>query len=276
LRRRGVAALLSLKAGGRSVETRAEGRNVGVGILILGKLCFAAIGVAVGARLAREARSQDGIGLHAVALAAVCIGGIGLAVIAIGEWLGDTPTGAGVVLTGEWSMRAGMVLFCVFIWRAFRPGGLLGGAAAGGCAALLIGALLFDILSQPSVAHYDYGLLSAQLCQLSIAVPFAWSCLESGVLWGRARRRLALGLADPAVVRRYLLWWCAMLCFVLICVLAIAAGEAHDAGRNGLADAAQAARGILYLAVTALAWLGVFSSTREEPASAAASSDAGS
>jgi len=126
------------------------------------------------------------------------------------------------------------------------------------------------------VARYDYGLLSAQLCQLSIAVPFAWSCLESGLLWGRARRRLALGLADAAVVRRYLVWWFAMLCFVLICVLAMAAGEARDAGRNGLADATQAARGILYLVVAALAWLGVFSSARKAPAPAAASSDAGS
>jgi hypothetical protein len=249
---------------------------VGEGILILGKLCFAAIGAAVGVRLAREVRIQDAVGLHALALAAICIGGIGLAIIPIGQSLGDTPTGTGVALTGEWSMRAGMVIFCVFLWRTFRPEGLLGGAAAGGCAALLIGALVFDLLSQPSVAHYDYGLLSAQLSQLSIAVPFAWSCLESGLLWGRARRRLVLGLADPAVVRRYLVWWCAMLCFVLICVLAMAAGEAHDAGRNGLADAAQAARGILYLAVAALAWLGVFSSPRKAPACAAASSDAGS
>jgi hypothetical protein len=249
---------------------------VGEGILILGKLCFAAIAVAVGARLAREVRSQDAIGLHALALAAICIGGIGLAIIPIGQSLGDTPTGAGVVLTGEWSMRAGMVLFCVFTWRTFRPEGLLGVAVTGGCAALLVGALVFDILSQPSVAHYDYGLPSAQLSQLSIALPFAWSCFESGVLWDRARRRLALGLADPAVVRRYLAWWCAMLCFVLICLLATVAGGAHDAGRNGLADAAQAARGILYLAVAALAWLGFFSSTRRTPAPAAAPSDEGS
>jgi hypothetical protein len=249
---------------------------VGEGILILGKLCFAAIAVAVGARLAREVRSQDGIGLHAVALAAICIGGIGIVLIAVGEWLGDTATGTGVVLAGECSMRAGVVLFCVFIWRTFRPEGVLGGAAAGGCAALVIGALWLDILSQPSVAHYDYGLPSAQLCQLSIAVPFAWSCLESGVLWSRARRRLALGLADPAVVQRYLLWWCAMLCFVLICLLALVAGEARDAGRDGLAGAAQAARGTLYLAVTALAWQGVFSSTRKAPTPAAAPSGAGS
>lgn len=239
-------------------------------ILILGKLCFAAIGVAVGARLAREGWSRGEMGLHGVALAAICVGGIGLAAIPIGQSLGDTPTGTGVALTGEWSMRAGMVLFCVFIWRTFRPEGLLGGCAAGGCAALLIGALVFDLRSQPSWAHYDYGLLSAQLNQLSVALPFAWSCLESGVLWGRARRRLALGLADPAVVRRYLFWWSAMLCFVLICLLAMAAGEAHDAGRNGLADAAQGARGILYLGVTALAWLGVFSSSRKTSASATA------
>jgi hypothetical protein len=166
-------------------------------------------------------------------------------------------------------MRAGMVLFSLFVWRTFRPEGLLGGAAAGGCAALLIGALVFDLLSQPSWAHYDYGLLSAELNQLSMALPFAWSCLESGALWRRARRRLVLGLADPAVVRRYLLWWAAMLCLVVICMLAIAAGGARHAGHDGLADTAQAIRGILFLGVSALAWLGVFSSARETPASAA-------
>jgi len=245
-------------------------------ILILGKLCFAAIGVAVGARLAREGWSRGGMGLHGVALAAICVGGIGLAAIPIGQSLGDAPTGTGVVLTGECSMRAGMVLFCIFIWRTFRPEGLLGGLAAGACSALLIGTLVFDLLSQPSWVQYDYGLPGAQLNQLSMALPFAWSCLESGVLWGRARRRLALGLAEPAVVRRYLLWWSAMLCFVLICLLAMAAGEAREAGRNGLADAAQVTRGILFLGVTTLAWLGVFSSGRRTPASAAASSDTGS
>ena len=54
----------------------------------------------------------------------------------------------------------------------------------------------------------------------------------------------------------------------------MAAGEARDAGRNGLADAAQVTRGILFLGVTALAWLGVFSSGRKTPASAAAESGA--
>jgi hypothetical protein len=240
-------------------------------ILILGKLCFAAIGIAVGARLARDLRSRGEMGLHAVALAAICIGGIGLAAIPIGQSLGDTATGTGVALTGEWAMRAGMVLFCVFIWRTFRPEGLLGGCAAGACAALLIGTLVFDLFSQPSWAHYDYGLLSAELNQLSMALPFAWSFVESGVLWGRARRRLALGLADPAVVRRYLLWWSAMLSLLLICLLATGAGEAREAGRNGLADAAQATRGILFLGLTALAWVGVFSSGRETPAPAAPS-----
>jgi hypothetical protein len=236
------------------------------GILILGKLCFAAIGFAVGARLAGELRSQGGMGLHAVALAAICVGGIGLAAIPIGQSLGDTPMGTSVALSGEWLMRAGMVLFCVFVWRTFRPEGLLGAIAAGGCAALLIGALIFDLLSQPSWAHYDYGLPSAALNQLSMALPFAWSCLESAALWGRARRRLALGLADPAVVRRYLLWWCAMLCFAVICILAIAAGAARHAGHDGLADGAQATRGLLFLGVTALAWIGVFSSAGETSA----------
>jgi hypothetical protein len=243
-------------------------RELADGILILGKLCFAAIGAAVGVRLAREARGRGEMGLHAVALAAICVGGIGLAAIPIGQSLGATPAGTGIALAGEWAMRAGMVLFCVFVWRTFRPRGLLGGAAAGGCAALLIGALVFDLLSQPSWADYDYGLLSAQLNQLSMAAPFAWSCLESGVLWTRARRRLALGLADREVVRRYLLWFLAMLCFAVICILAMAAGEARNAGHDGLADAAHATRGILFLAVTAVTWVGVFSSPRETPASA--------
>ena len=72
------------------------------GVLILGKLCFAAIGIAVGARLARDLWSRGEVGLHAVALAAICVGGIGLAAIPIGQSLGDTATGTGVALGAVW------------------------------------------------------------------------------------------------------------------------------------------------------------------------------
>jgi len=222
-------------------------------MLMIGKLAFAAIGIAVGARLAVTARHERALGLHTVALAAICLGGLGLLALPIGTMLASV----GLVLAGEAAVRAGMLLLCVFIAGTFRPGPA-GMALAALCAAALVAAIVWDVRAQPSLIVYDYARPSSHANQLSIAVPFAWATAESVALWSRGRRRLRLGLIEPVLVRRYALWSVTTACFVGICLLAIASGIAGEAGARGLAEAAQALRGVLYLVITVCVGLGVF------------------
>lgn len=218
-----------------------------------GKLAFAAMGVAVGVRLAARARERGFLGLHTVALAAICAGGLGLLLGPVAEAQGSMP----LLIASESGVRAGMLLLCVFIAGTFRrtPVGVAGAAL---CAVFLVAAIVWDLRAQPSVGSYDYARPSSHANQASIAIPFLWATLESAAHWMRGRRRLTLGLADPLAVRSFLIWSATTGCFVGVCALAIFAGVASAAGAERAADIAHALRGVLYLAITAGVWMGLF------------------
>jgi len=222
---------------------------MGDAAFVLGKIAFAAIGIAVGGQLVAEARRGDGLGLHTVALAAVGVAGLGLLAMPLADALGSER----LSLAGEVAVRAALLGLCFFVAGTFRPG-TAGLAAAAACAALLVGTLLWDVLAQPSLLRYDYTRPSSHANQLAVALPFAWSALESGAAWRRARRRVRVGLEDPRLAEHFLLWSLATACFVGICGLAVAAGLAEQAGAGRGADLAHGLRGVLYLAITGLVW----------------------
>lgn len=216
---------------------------------VIGKIAFAAIGVAVGWQLAAEVRRGESPGPHRVALAALSVGGLGLVAMPLADALGSEALSLG----GEVAVRIALLLLCLFIARTFRPGALgLAGAAA--CGLLLLATLAWDVAAQPALTRYDYARPSSHASQLSAAIPFAWSALESGVLWRRARRRLRIGLGEPVLAERFLLWSLATACFVAISLLAIAAGEAEAAGLAERADRIHGVRGLLYLTISGLVW----------------------
>jgi len=236
-------------------------------VLLFGKLSFAAVGIAVGVKLAASAR-EDGLGLHTVALAAICVGGIGMLAMPAGKPLDSVA----LVVMGELAIRVAMLLLCVFIAGTFRPSPA-GVAGACACAALLLWTLVWDLTGQPSLIHYDYTRLSSHANQLAVAAPFAWSCAESALLWSRSRRRLVLGLSEPAVVQRYLLWSITTGCFVAIALLAVASGLALSGGSVAAADLGQALRGVLYLVITAGVWFGIFSTRLYQESTATADAE---
>ena len=183
-------------------------------ILTVGKLVFAIMGIAVGVRLAGTVREQGAVGLHTVALAAVCVGGVGMLLMP----LADTLDSWALLIAAEAGIRGGMLLLCVFIAGTFRPTAL-GWVAAAGASVFLVAAIVWDLRAQDHTATYDYTLASSHANQLSIAFPFLWATIESATLWIRGRRRLELGLTSEAVVRSYLIWTVATACFVGICGL---------------------------------------------------------
>lgn len=231
-------------------------------LLVSGKLAFGAAGLLAGVRLAAQVRAEGQWSIHLLAAAAILVGGTGLALIPLGQALGGGVASALLVGGGDVAMRAALVALGVFTWRVFRPEGALSPLLLVGCAAFQIGAMLWDWGAQPSWASYDASLASAHAVQLSIAVPFLWSCVETGLEASRSRRRAALGLAEPGVVRKFRVWTLAMASFVGICALAIVAGEATAAGWTRIAALATASRGALYFLITACAWDGLLSRRR--------------
>jgi len=126
----------------------------------------------------------------------------------------DRPTVAEVSLpmaaAGAISLALSIVLIQSFNWRVFRPQSRLAAAfvAANGLATLFVGVGLVRALAAappdtlPVDVHAPYSLALRMVFQ----VWYVWIAIDSLLEWSRARRRLALGLSDPVVTNRFLLW----------------------------------------------------------------------
>jgi hypothetical protein len=97
-----------------------------------------------------------------------------------------------------------------FTWRTFRPNERWAKNLALLLSALLlglVGGLLVTLrASPPEASSFEAGKLWTGLIRIPLLGAFGWNLLESLRQYGMAKRRLALGLGDPVVANRFLLW----------------------------------------------------------------------
>lgn len=65
------------------------------------------------------------------------------------------------------------------------------------------GALAWCVIA---VRGASAGPIPEAICNLTCAIGFGWSGVEALLYWAKLRRRQLLGLADPVVTNRFLLW----------------------------------------------------------------------
>lgn len=103
-------------------------------------------------------------------------------------------------------MISGVALLCAFNHRVFRQGDGLGRTLW----SLITGANVALAVAQTiepgllALARGRGGIWS--LNPAVIGCVFAWGCVESTLYYGKLKKRLAIGLGDPAVAERFLLW----------------------------------------------------------------------
>jgi hypothetical protein len=107
--------------------------------------------------------------------------------------------------TGKVCHDAGVTLFLAFVLKVFRPGVRWARGVAGTALLFLWGGVLWGGL------HGSFRVevvgSPAWLCEYAVIWAYpVWMVLESFRYWGLLRRRTALGLADPIVTNRFLLW----------------------------------------------------------------------
>ncbi|MGH0036347.1 MAG: hypothetical protein ACQGVK_15075 [Myxococcota bacterium] len=105
----------------------------------------------------------------------------------------------------EFSIRVCAVAILVFTWRVFRPDARYAVAIV----VLLGGAMLASFLIAPNGKHRSVG--EVQLAWVTVSfyartLALVWGTIESLRYWTLCRRRLALGLIDPSVSNRFLVW----------------------------------------------------------------------
>jgi hypothetical protein len=104
----------------------------------------------------------------------------------------------------------GMSCIFLFVWTVFRPGvgwaRALAATAIATVVAANVGAVAALWLAPPEIPSRDvlhgWGLVIIGMFTLA----FGWAAVESGRYYAASRKQLRLGLSEPAVTNRFLLW----------------------------------------------------------------------
>ena len=180
------------------------------GVVTVANLLLSAI---IGVRLLLRSRRHRGGPEFWLGVYFSCTAFIGstLSILVYGNVAGTVPLPEAAVspLLAIYTAFAGVGTLGVYVftWRTFRPndawarwfvtlgalalsGGYLGEAFGAG----------FHVTVFPAAPYW--------VSRIAQVVALVWACAESFRYYGQLRRRLRLGLAEPIVTNRFLLWGC--------------------------------------------------------------------
>jgi hypothetical protein len=170
---------------------------------------FLVVSAVVGVRLLLLARRTRRLPELAIGLNFVLSGLIGYGLLVAAESLRVVPApyDGWASLAGVTFMSLGCFSVCVFTYRVFRPEERAAGAALVGLAVwLALGVVGSWFLH---VAKADSGLgawLGHWAPNLGLTSAYLWSSFEPLRYHAQLRRRVAMGLGDPLIANRVLLW----------------------------------------------------------------------
>lgn len=191
---------------------------------------FVLVGAGVGIRLLALARRTRGLPelVLGAGLAGVCFGTLPALVATVALEVGPIGFRKALFVAGLIPIGLFVASFHLFTWSVFRRRSRMAGALALAAAALS----LVDVagIGWVRIAHetdieaqtrpWALGLMAL------FAAGFAWTGVESMLYHAAMRRRAALGLADPAVANRFLLWGLAALA-AIACMLGVGMAKVY-------------------------------------------------
>lgn len=126
-----------------------------------------------------------------------------------------------LALAAQAGITGAVVGFALFVWRVFRPASRPAAVFAVGLIAANVAAGGAVVASGTPVPVGAVGLATI----LARCAVLLWMFFESSVHARRMRRRLRLGLADPVIANRFVLWsiWTGALALIPLFVLALRA-----------------------------------------------------
>lgn len=169
---------------------------------LLGISAFAFASFIVGLRLLWLAARTGELPERAIGASLLLAGGVGTTLLVIAGQMGAA---RGVLATAAmFAVDCGIAVLGIFTWQVFRPG------PVGAALLALFGGLVFLSFSTDLASGFYLGVRRPEF---SMAADYAgrlgmygWATLEALRQYVLARRRLRLGLSDPLVANRFLLW----------------------------------------------------------------------
>lgn len=175
-------------------------------VVAFGFGAFFVSSLAIGIRLVWLARRNRGLPELLIGLGILGIGPAGFALMVTAMGFADRPGVAFVCLAAaQLAIAVGAMSAYVFNWTVFRRD------AAWARAVIVVAALLFaaSFFGRFVVGSYSLPMrldFWTQVGSFNLIVCLLWGSLESLRYYGIMRRRARLGLADPLLTNRFLLW----------------------------------------------------------------------
>jgi hypothetical protein len=230
-------------------------------VVVVAMVTFVLACSAVGLRLLWLARSGGGRAawLCGTGFSSIAMIGFPMGVISGQGYAPAGEVNLALSALGLFGNTVGIGCFYAFTVAVFRPGvgwarGLAAAAIAGMTAtsiATLAATATAPDQSSSFEVTWSFNLAFQLLCTLG----FGWIAVEGLHEWSRSRRRLALGLSDPVVSNRLLMWGVFGASTTLLClVLAGLLLSGTPSATSPLAQVSQAAFGITSSAAAMLAF----------------------
>jgi len=169
---------------------------------LLGISLFAVASFAVGWRLLWLAHRTGLLPEKLIGGSLFLAGGIGTALLIVSGFAGPA---RGVFSTAAmFAIDCGITVLGVFTWRVFRPG-LVGATVVATCTALLFLSFASDWVSGHylGVRRSGFSMTADYVGRFAM---YGWASFETLRQATLARRRVRIGLTEPLVANRFLLW----------------------------------------------------------------------
>lgn len=196
-------------------------------IAAFGGLAFVLASLVLGARLLGLAARTRQLPELCMGLALFLMGGLAYPLIMVARMakrLPD-PLRLDVMAAAILLMGVGTLAVALFNWRVFRPGSAWARAAVVAAGVSMLACVGLQLAGPGlAAAAFENRGLGFRLFQLHSGLVTIWGAWESLAAWSRLRKRLRLGLADPVVCERVLLWGIASVASAIVGVTSTVAG----------------------------------------------------
>jgi hypothetical protein len=171
----------------------------------VGFVAFFIVALVVGIRVLLLARRTRELPELLMGIGVLGIGPVGFGLMVVAQQMGATFASTVVLALALFAVSCGAFAKFVFNWRVYHPHGKVARAVALLCGAGLFGTFIWAGVTNGFAAQDPLSPDSLLRSFLQIGC-LLWGAGESFAYWMKMRRRVKIGLADPVVSNRFLMW----------------------------------------------------------------------